>query len=174
MTVYARCSLLNLEHAWSEVNTQTFSLFLLVTPTSLSSKEIEIHPLKTTESGAIGGNDSLDKPWNAKFQPIEFFFFLSTILNPGKQTFLVYLLRQLSVNCKSTGCTMMPWGARSCSWKSSMFSHTKCSVRSLLVQPWVFHIMAAGRAAHLTQCCDHGQCSYTRPVVDGHRKRDHD
>lgn len=74
MTVYARCSLLNLEHAWSEVNTQTFSLFLLVTPTSLSSKEIEIHPLKMTESGAIGGNDSLDKPWNAKFQPTEFFF----------------------------------------------------------------------------------------------------
>lgn len=173
MTVYARCSLLNLEHAWSEVNTQTFSLFLLVTPTSLSSKEIEIHPLKMTESGAIGGMT----PWTSlempSFSSLNFFF-LSTILNPGKQTFLVYLLRQLSVNCKSTGCTMMPWGARSCSWKSSMFSHTKRSVRSLLVQPWVFHIMAPGRAAHLTQCCDHGQCSYTRPVVDGHRKRDHD
>lgn len=142
--------------------------------TSLSCKEIEIHPVKMTKSGAIWENDSLDGSSNWRFQPIEYFFFLSKILNPGKQIFLVDLLKQLSVNCKSTGCTMMPWGARNCSWKSSMFSHTKRSVRSLLVQPWVFHIMAPGRAAHLTQCCDHGQCSYTRPVVDGHRKRDHD
>lgn len=166
--VYTRCSLLNLKHSWSEVNTQIFSLFLLVTLSSFSYKEIEIHPLKMPESGAIWETDSPDEPWNAKFQPTEFFF-PSPILNPRKQAFMVDLLRQLSVNCKSTDCTTMPWGARNCSWKSSMFSHAKWSVRSLLVQPWVFHIMAPGRAAHLTQRCDHGQCSYIHPVVDGHR-----
>lgn len=147
-----------------------------MTLTSFSNEEIEIHPLKMPESGTIWETDSPDEQWNAKFQPTEVFIFFfppSPILNPRKQTFLVDLLRQLSGNCKSPDCTTMPWGARSCSWKSSMFSHAERSVRSLLAEPWVFHIVAPGRAAHLTQRCDHGQCGCIHPVVDGHRKRDH-
>lgn len=74
MYVYTRCSLLNLKHVWSEVNTQIFSPFLSVTLTNFSYKEIEVHPLKMPESGAIWETDSPDEPRIAKFQPIEFFF----------------------------------------------------------------------------------------------------